>query len=281
MNSVELYAAVSARCSKEVTSGYSTSFSSAIHLLHKDFREPICAIYGFVRLADEIVDTFHDQDKELLLQRYSQDTWDAIERGFSLNPILQSFQKTVKDFHIPVDLIVSFLHSMEMDLVKQNYLTKEDLDEYIFGSAEVVGLMCLMVFCEGDIQKYQHFKEPARALGAAFQKVNFLRDLKADLHSLQRSYFPKVDFREFNDELKKQIEQDIEKDFRSAFSGIRVLPLKAKFGVYVAYNYYLSLFNKIRKLQSRDILSKRVRIPNYTKAMIILESSLKNRLNLI
>lgn len=281
MNSIELYATVSARCSKAVTSGYSTSFSSAIHLLHKDFREPICAIYGFVRLADEIVDTFHDQDKELLLQRYRKDTHDAIERGFSLNPILQSFQKAVNKYHIPKHLIDSFLHSMEMDLVKQNYLSKEDLDEYIYGSAEVVGLMCLMVFCEGDIQKYDYFREPARSLGSAFQKVNFLRDLKSDLHSLQRSYFPNVDFRDFNDELKKQIEQDIEKDFKSAFGGIRVLPLKAKFGVYVAYNYYLSLFNKIRKLQPRDILSKRVRIPNYTKAMIILESSLKNRLNLI
>lgn len=281
MNSIELYATVSARCSKAVTSGYSTSFSSAINLLHKDFREPICAIYGFVRLADEIVDTFHDQDKELLLQRYRQETWDSIERGFSLNPIIQSFQKTVNDFHIPFHLIDSFLHSMEMDLVKQNYLNREDLEEYIYGSAEVVGLMCLMVFCEGDLRKYEQFKEHARALGSAFQKVNFLRDLKADLQSLQRSYFPNVDFRDFNDELKKQIEQDIEMDFRLAFGGICNLPLKAKFGVYVAYNYYLSLFNKIRKLQSRDILSKRVRIPNYTKAMIILESGLKNRLNLI
>lgn len=281
MNSIDLYASVASKCSKEVTSGYSTSFSSAINLLHRDFRDPICAIYGFVRLADEIVDTFHDQNKELLLKRYKQDTYDAIEMRLSLNPVLQSFQRTVHTFNIPLHLIESFLHSMEMDLVKHNYISKEDLDEYIYGSAEVVGLMCLMVFCEGDLQKYDRFKEPARALGAAFQKVNFLRDLKADMQSLQRSYFPNVDFRNFNDELKRLIESDIEKDFQSAFQGIRELPLKAKFGVYVAYNYYLSLFNKIRKLQSRDILSRRVRIPNYLKAMIILESSLKNRFNLI
>ncbi len=238
---MQLFHKVSHLCSKITTEKYSTSFSSAIKLLHKDLQVPIYNIYGFVRFADEIVDTFHDYDKEVLLQEFEAQTFEAIERGISLNPILQSFQITVNAYSIDQDLIKAFFKSMELDLNKSKY-NKTEYQEYIYGSAEVVGLMCLYVFCEGNKVRFEELKPSAQSLGAAFQKVNFLRDLKADFEGLERVYFPGCDFRNFTKADKESIEADIQQDFDRAFNGILSLPLKAKFGVYVAYKYYLSLF---------------------------------------
>jgi 15-cis-phytoene synthase len=277
---VELFHTTSENCSRIVTENYSTSFSSAINILHRDLRKPIFNIYGFVRLADEIVDTFHTHDKKLLLQQFKQETFDAIERGISLNPILNSFQLTVNQFGIDHKLIHAFFHSMEMDLDKTNY-DENGYKEYIYGSAEVVGLMCLYVFCEGNKEQYQKLENAARSLGAAFQKVNFLRDIKADYNGLARVYFPGCDFNNFTSCDKEQIEKDIENDFKQAYEGILQLPLKAKFGVYVAYKYYLSLFKKIRRMQPARVLESRIRIPNYRKAMIIFRAGVKNQLGLI
>lgn len=277
---VHLFHKTSEGCSRIVTENYSTSFCSAIRLLHKDLRTPIFNIYGFVRFADEIVDTFHDHDKEFLLQQFKKETYDAIERGISLNPILNSFQLTVNKYKIDPALIDAFFHSMELDLSKTVYNNKE-YTEYIYGSAEVVGLMCLYVFCEGNRDIYEKLKLPARSLGAAFQKVNFLRDIKADYNGLSRIYFPGCDFNNFTEEQKKAIEEDIHLDFRSAYDGIEKLPLKARFGVYVAYKYYLSLFKKIKKMEPQKVLEERIRIPDYRKAMIILRAGVKNQLRLI
>ncbi len=277
---LQLFHTASEECSRVVTERYSTSFSSAIRLLHRDLRKPIFNIYGFVRFADEIVDTFHDFEKKELLADFREETYAAIQRGISLNPILNSFQQTVNGYGIDRELIEAFFHSMEMDLDKHAY-SCEEYREYIYGSAEVVGLMCLYVFCEGNRKLYAELKEPARALGAAFQKVNFLRDIRADYNGLSRIYFPGCDFNNFNREDKIGIEQDILRDFRQAYQGILRLPVKARFGVYVAYKYYRSLFNKIRKLQPQRVLEKRVRIPNYRKAMIIFRAGLANQLRLI
>ncbi len=277
---VQLFHTSSEKCSRLVTEQYSTSFSSAIRLLHKDLRQPVFNIYGFVRFADEIVDTFHDFDKETLLAQFKKETYDAIERGISLNPILNSFQQTVNAYNIDHTLIDAFFSSMEMDLTKTQY-DCQDYKEYIYGSAEVVGLMCLYVFCEGKKELYENLKQPARALGAAFQKVNFLRDIKADYTGLSRIYFPGCDFDNFSAADKQRIENDIHNDFREAFQGIVRLPLKARFGVYVAYKYYLSLFRKIKRLEPALVKEKRVRIPNYYKAMIILRAGVKNQLRLI
>lgn len=277
---IQLFHSASESCSYEVTRQYSTSFCSAIGMLHKDLQAPICNIYGFVRLADEIVDTFHDYDKPALLNQFRRDTYDAIEKGISLNPILHSFQLTVNKYQIDRKLIESFFESMEMDLTRQIY-DEKGYNEYIYGSAEVVGLMCLYVFCEGDKEAYEQLKQPARALGAAFQKVNFLRDIKADYTGLSRVYFPCCDFDNFTDADKQQIEMNIRADFAEAYEGILRLPVKARFGVYVAYKYYLSLFKKITQLKPATILEKRVRIPDYHKAMIILRARIKNYLRLI
>jgi phytoene/squalene synthetase len=249
-------------------------------LLHRELRTPIFNIYGFVRLADEIVDTFHDHDKSALLEQFRQETFDAIERGISLNPILNSFQRTVNAFRIDHELIHAFFRSMESDLT-QNQYDRQGYEEYIYGSAEVVGLMCLYVFCEGDQPSYDNLKAPARALGAAFQKVNFLRDINADFNQLSRVYFPGCDFHNFSLRDKLQIEEDIEEDFRKAYEGILQLPIKARFGVYVAYKYYYSLFRKIKSIQPQHILQSRVRIPNYHKAYIVFRASVKNGLRLI
>jgi phytoene/squalene synthetase len=249
-------------------------------LLHRDLRQPIFNIYGFVRFADEIVDTFHEHDKQQLLQQFKTETFDSIARGISLNPILNSFQQTVNDYGIDHHLIEAFFCSMESDLT-QNQYDRQGYEEYIYGSAEVVGLMCLYVFCEGNTALYQKLKQSARALGAAFQKVNFLRDIKADFVDLSRIYFPGCDFHNFTERDKEQIEEDIEADFREAYRGILQLPIKAKFGVYVAYKYYYSLFQKIKRIEPRYILQTRVRIPNYHKAYIVIRASVKNRLNLI
>ncbi|HEV7781438.1 MAG TPA: phytoene/squalene synthase family protein [Chitinophagaceae bacterium] len=270
----------SQHCSRIVTETYSTSFSSAIRLLHRDLRAPIFNIYGFVRFADEIVDTFHDHDKVFLLAQFRKETYDAIERGISLNPVLNSFQLTVNEYNIDHKLIDAFFHSMELDLSQTRY-SKEGYAEYVYGSAEVVGLMCLYVFCEGRQEFYNKLESPAKALGAAFQKVNFLRDIKADFNGLSRLYFPGCDFNDFKECDKRVIEEDIHNDFRKAYQGILKLPLKARFGVYVAYKYYLSLFKKIKRMKPARVLEERIRIPNYYKAMIIFRAGVKNQLRLI
>lgn len=267
-------------CSRVTTETYSTSFSSAIRLLHKDLQEHIYNIYGFVRFADEIVDTFHGHDQEALLQQFKNETYNAIDRKLSLNPILHSFQLTVNKYSIDEELIEAFFNSMEMDLYPQQYDEKK-YQEYIYGSAEVVGLMCLYIFCEADKTLYKKLKPFARSLGAAFQKVNFLRDVKADYQLLNRTYFPGVDFRNFTAGMKKQVEEDISNDFRHAYEGIMQLPWKARFGVYVAYKYYLSLFRKIKKLHPARIMEQRVRIPGYRKAMILVRAGVKNQLKMI
>lgn len=277
---MHLFHTVSERCSRDTTEQYSTSFFSAIKLLHKDLRQPIFNIYGFVRFADEIVDSFHDFDKAALLAQFKQETYEAIRRGISLNPILNSFQKTVNEYGISSDLVEAFFASMEMDLQKQAY-NNEGYREYIYGSAEAVGLMCLYIFCEGNTVQYESLKASARSLGAAFQKVNFLRDVKADFDGLQRVYFPGCDFNNFTDQEKSKIEDDIQQDFNDAFTGILKLPIKARFGVYVAYKYYLSLFKKIRRVEPARIMEERIRIPNYSKLMIIIRAGVKNQLNLI
>lgn len=277
---VELFNKASSDCSKAITHNYSTSFYSSINLLHAELREPICHIYGFVRLADEIVDTFHAQDKELLLAEFKQQTFEALERGISLNPIVNSFQKTVRQFHIDHKLIQAFFKSMESDLFKNDY-DRQEYEEYIYGSAEVVGLMCLRVFCGNDELLFKSLKVSARALGAAFQKVNFLRDLRSDFNELSRMYFPGCNFYNFKLGDKQKIEGEIEQDFQIAYKGILQLLQKAKFGVYVAYKYYYSLFKKIKVMQPQRILQTRIRIPDYYKACILLRAGLKNKLRLI
>ncbi|MBX9732741.1 MAG: phytoene/squalene synthase family protein [Chitinophagaceae bacterium] len=277
---MQLFHEVSQECSRITTEKYSTSFSSSIRLLHKDLRTPIFNIYGFVRFADEIVDTFHDHDKALLLEEFKAATYDAINRGISLNPILHSFQITVNQYKIDHALIDAFLYSMELDLDKRKY-DRSGYEEYIYGSAEVVGLMCLHVFCDGNKSEYERLKPSARSLGAAFQKVNFLRDLKADYEGLDRVYFPGCDFRNFTNADKEQIELDIQKDFDDAYKGIIELPLKARFGVYVAYKYYLSLFKKIKKIQPQKIMEERVRIPDYGKIYILAKAGIRSQLNLL
>ncbi|MEI8279028.1 MAG: phytoene/squalene synthase family protein [Bacteroidota bacterium] len=278
---ISTYHTVCHKCSEIVTNKYSTSFSSAIRLLHKDLRRPIYDIYGFVRFADEIVDTFHEHDKELLLKDFIAETWKAIEQKISLNPILQSFQHVVHTYSIPHELISAFLTSMEMDLHKSKYHSVEEINEYIYGSAEVVGLMCLSVFCEGNMELFEKLKEPARKLGAAFQKINFLRDIQADFNGLNRTYFPGMDLHHFDTGTKQRIEADIELDFKESINGIRNLPWKARFGVYTAYRYYYALFKKIKKLQPANVMEQRIRVPDYQKAMIVMRAGVNNRFNLI
>jgi len=277
---LQLFYSASENCSRAVTKEYSTSFFSAIGFLHRDLRPHIFNIYGFVRLADEIVDTFHEYNKSLLLEEFENETYKAIERGISLNPILHSFQVTVNEYGISSKLIDAFFSSMKMDLDKKTY-NRNEFDEYIYGSAEVVGLMCLKVFCGGKEDVWQQLRSSARALGAAFQKVNFLRDLKADNEGLARMYFPGCDFKNFRQGDKEQIEKDILNDFKAGYNGIVQLPVKARFGVYVAYKYYFSLFRKIRRMQPSRVLSKRIHIPNYYKAMILFRAGIKNQLKLI
>jgi 15-cis-phytoene synthase len=280
MTNLEMYNSLCLQCSKRTTEVYSTSFASAINLLHKDLRQPIHSIYGFVRFADEIVDTFHAFEKKELLLNFKKQTWLAIEQNISLNPILHSFQQTLHHYKIPMHLVESFLYSMELDLGTKRY-DEKGYTEYIYGSAEVVGLMCLKVFCEGDEQLYQQLIPYAQSLGAAFQKINFLRDIKADNEQLGRMYFPGCDFKNFAFADKETIEADIQQDFENAYRGIVLLPLKARLGVYVAYRYYFSLFQKIKRMQPKAVLQQRIRIPNYVKAVILAKAGLKSRLNLI
>jgi phytoene synthase len=277
---MNLFHEVSQDCSRITTEKYSTSFSSAIRLLHKDLRTPICNIYGFVRFADEIVDTFHSYDKAILFEEFKKATYDAIERGISLNPILHSFQMTVNQYKIDHALIDAFLYSMELDLGKHTY-DRAGYETYIYGSAEVVGLMCLYIFCDGNQAQYDALKPAAKSLGSAFQKVNFLRDVKADFEGLDRMYFPDCDFANFTQADKLAIEQDIQKDFDEAYTGILNLPIKARFGVYVAYKYYLSLFKKIQRLEPAHILESRIRIPDYGKAFILAKAGIRSQLNIL
>lgn len=267
-------------CSRIITQMYSTSFSLGIRSLHTKLRAPIYGIYGFVRYADEIVDTFHEQDKKQLLDEFRQDTYQAIERGVSLNPVLHAFQDVVRTYHIEKELIEAFLHSMEMDLYKSAY-SKEHYGTYIYGSAEVVGLMCLRVFLEGDQQAYEQLKPMARSLGAAFQKVNFLRDIRSDYYERGRVYFPNTDFNQFTVQDKQAIEADIAQDFDHAREGIRQLPNTARWGVYLAYIYYLALFRKIRHLPPKAILQARIRIPNSYKLLLLVKTWFRHKLNLI
>jgi len=280
MNHQDLYDSTCFACSRLITLRYSTSFSMGIRLFHRRFRPPIYAIYGFVRFADEIVDTFHDYPKQVLLERFREDTYRAIDEGISLNPVLHSFQQVVRKYGIDRELIDAFLRSMEMDLHNCAYNT-DQYDEYIYGSAEVVGLMCLRVFCEGNEEQYQQLKEPARRLGAAFQKINFLRDIKSDYDERGRVYFPGVDFRRFDDDAKRRIEAEIQDDFSAALDGIRRLPDGARFGVYLAYEYYVQLFAKIKSAPAHSIAKKRFRVSDKRKMYLLFSSALRHRLNLL
>jgi phytoene synthase len=260
--------------SKITTEKYSTSFSLGILALKPSIRKGIYAIYGYVRLADEIVDSFHDYDKEKLLNRLKVDTEQALNERISLNPILQSFQETVLKYQIDRALIDQFLYSMEMDLQKIDF-NSELYKQYIFGSAEVVGLMCLAVFTEGNKEKFEELKPYAMKLGSAFQKINFLRDMGDDFHVLGRVYFPNVDLNKFDSVAKKQIEEDIESEFKEALIGIKMLPNSSKFGVYLAYKYYKKLFKKIESKHSHEILNRRIRVPNSEKAYVAITSYLR------
>lgn len=276
----QLYDELALRTSKMVSKAYSTSFSLGIFCLDKNYHDPIYAVYGFVRYADEIVDTFHEFDKHYLLNKFEADTYEAIEMGISLNPILHAFQQVVNEYQIENALIATFLKSMRMDLTKDVY-DQSQYEEYILGSAEVVGLMCLRIFCENNDAQYQTLKSSAMKLGSAFQKINFLRDLHADYKHLGRIYFPGVAMEEWNDETKKQIEADIEIDFNEGFEGIKQLPRGARFGVYIAYVYYFSLFQKIKSLQASKVLQERVRIPNKKKYGLLISSYVRHSFNMI
>ncbi len=266
--------------SKMTTRRYSTSFSLGIRFLNKELHNPIYSIYGFVRFADEIVDSFDGFDKEILLAEFKKDTYDAIEKGISLNPILNSFQWAVNKYRVPLDLIETFMNSMEMDLDKKVY-DKDTYEKYILGSAEVVGLMCLKIFVSGDESEYKKLKMNAMKLGSAFQKINFLRDLNDDFNDLGRTYFPGINMNDFNNIVKKEIEADIEKDFRLGYEGILMLPKRARFGVYMAYKYYFKLFKKIKRTKAERILEERVRIPNRKKARILVTSYVRHNLNIL
>ena len=279
MNATELFDQTTFECSRLITQRYSTSFTLGIKTLDKKFHLPIYAIYGFVRFADEIVDTFIDQDKASLLARFKKDTYDAIEIKLSLNPVLHAFQLIVNQYKIDLDLIEAFLHSMEMDLDYKLY-DDSKYQEYIYGSAEVVGLMCLKIFVEGDQDMYDRLREPACKLGAAFQKVNFLRDIKSDFEERGRVYFPRVDFETFDKSAKMLIEEDIQRDFDDSMIGIEGLPDGAKLGVKVAYLYYQKLFDKIRGLSAQTITQERIRIPNSKKITLLLGTYFGNKLGI-
>lgn len=266
--------------SELTTKRYSTSFSMGISFLDKTLHQPIYGVYGFVRFADEIVDSFHGFDKQLLLNDFKVDTYKAIHQGISLNPILNSFQWVVNEYGIPHELIDTFLESMAMDLNKNAY-DQSQYEKYILGSAEVVGLMCLKIFVYGDDKEYERLKPLAMKLGSAFQKINFLRDLKADYQELGRTYFPEIDLNEFNASVKKEIEKDIEVDFKLGYEGIKQLPKSSRFGVYMAYVYYYKLFAKIKSTEAEVILNERIRIPNNKKYSLFLTSYLRHNLNLI
>lgn len=275
-----LYDKVSYELSRSLTKRYSTSFSMGIRFLGKELRDPIYAIYGFVRLADEIVDSFHDYDKEKLFNRFKESLDMALLDRISVNPLLNSFQEVVHNYNIERDLIDAFLHSMEMDLNKKDY-SREDFEEYVLGSAEVVGLMCLHVFVNGDEEDYKKLKPMSMKLGAAYQKINFLRDLAADFDNMGRTYFPGVDLENFNEEDKAMIEEEIENDFMEGLQGIKLLPAGSRLGVYLSFVYYYKLFQKIRKLPAGEVRKRRIRISDTRKYGLLLNTYLKFRFNMI
>lgn len=272
---------VSYTCSKSVTKAYSTSFALATKMLSPNIRQDIYNIYGFVRFADEIVDSFHDYDKAQLFNDFEDDLKKAIVNKISLNPILNAFQETYHKYNIDSALVDAFMSSMRLDLSKSDYLTIEEYQNYIYGSADVVGLMCLKVFVKGDESKYNNLKESAMRLGSAFQKVNFLRDLKADQEELNRSYFPNTDLSQLNETAKHEIITDIEADFKAGLEGIKRLPIEAKFGVFTAYRYYTQLLKKLKNTPAPKIKSTRIRVPNYKKIELLTRSYVKYQLNLI
>ena len=276
----ERFDILSATCSRDTTRLYSTSFSLGILFFKKEVRQPIHSIYGFVRLADEIVDSFHDYPKSLLLEELKEETFVAIKRGISLNPVINSFQQVVNKFGIEHHLIRQFLTSMEMDLGEQAY-TPEKYEEYIMGSAMVVGLMCLHVFTNGNKEEFERLKIPAMKLGSAFQKVNFLRDINADYRELNRTYFPDVNLLMFTDENKRAIEEDILKEFDEALNGIKLLPRSCRKGVYLAYVYYKQLFRKIASVPAEKVMSKRIRISNGHKFYLMFDSMIRYKLNVL
>ncbi len=281
MDNLKIFENVSHLTSKIVTEKYSTSFSTASTLFSPEIRQHIYNIYGFVRLADEIVDTFHDYDKELLLNNFVRDYNEALRIGISLNPVINSFCKTITEKKIPLDLVDTFLHSMRMDLGEIKNLDDFKYKEYIYGSAEVVGLMCLKVFVNGDVDEYEKLKPHAQSLGAAFQKINFLRDLNADFQELNRTYFPDVDFQNFTECHKQEIEEDIAKDFAHALIGIKKLPITSKVAVYLAYKYYIHLFRKIQACRPQHLMEKRIRLSNARKAYLLGEMVLMKNLSFL
>ncbi len=277
----ELFDIVSNTCSKQVTNAYSTSFSLATKMLAPSIRQDIYNIYGFVRFADEIVDSFHDYDKEVLFNRFEQDLELALTEKISLNPILNSFQHTAHRYNIDKALISSFMKSMRLDLSKSEYLTEKEYKDYIYGSADVVGLMCLKVFVKGNTEKYEALKNAAMSLGSAFQKVNFLRDLKEDFEGLSRTYFPNTNLNALDETSKKRIIEDIEEDFRKGYQGILNLPTESKFGVFMAYRYYRKLLKKLANTPALEIKNSRIRVPNYQKFGLLTRSYVKYQLKLV
>ncbi|TGD82666.1 phytoene/squalene synthase family protein [Hymenobacter wooponensis] len=280
MDHVALFTDTSLACSKLITTRYSTSFTLGIRTLDSRFHLPVYAVYGWVRWADEIVDTFHDHDKAALFADFRRQTDEALATGLSLNPVLHAFQHVVRLYSIDREFIDAFLYSMEMDLDDRSY-NQSLYERYIYGSAEVVGLMCLRIFCEGDQAQFERLREPARRLGSAFQKVNFLRDIRSDYEDRGRVYFPGVQYERFTDEVKREIEADIRADFEAGYAGIVQLPRSARLGVYLAYVYYLKLFHKIRQLPAARILGERVRVPDNTKILLLLGSYFRYRLRAI
>lgn len=276
-----LFDDVSRLCSKTVTKSYSTSFASATKMLSPSIRQDIYNIYGFVRFADEIVDSFHDYDKPVLFERFTENLENALKDKISLNPILNAFQETYHKYDIDKAHVDAFMKSMRLDLTKSDYLTDAEYKEYIYGSADVVGLMCLTVFVKGNKEQYESLKESAMSLGSAFQKVNFLRDLKADFEGLSRTYFPNTNLLELDETSKQKIIAEIEEDFAKGLAGINRLPIEAKFGVYTAYRYYRKLLTKLKSVPSAEIKNTRIRVPDYVKASLLARSYVKYRLNLI
>jgi phytoene synthase len=281
MNSFQLYQNSCVECSELITKRYSTSFSLGIRVFDKEFRNPIYSIYGFVRFADEIVDTFHQYDKKELLDDFRKETFKAIVQKISLNPILQAFQQVVNEYEINHQLITDFLDSMEMDLHKSTYESEAIYNKYIYGSAEVVGLMCLQVFTKGDNAFYNQLAPYAKSLGAAFQKINFLRDMNSDLEERSRVYFPGIDLTKFDEFTKQEILKDIQLDFDNALEGIRLLPKGARRGVYLAYVYYLNLYKNIRKASVEKIMEERIRVSDKRKAYLLMNTVVRNSMNLL
>lgn len=278
---MQIFNQLAAKCSASVTEAYSTSFYSSVSMLDPSIQPAIHNIYGFVRFADEIVDTFHNQNQQDLFKRFEDDLNDALERRFSMNPILHSFQITVFEYNIERELIDAFMYSMRLDLSKKEYTSEEDYKKYIYGSADVVGLMCLKVFVDGDEAQYQKLKHSAMRLGSAFQKVNFLRDIKNDIEVLERSYFPNVDFKNLTPEAKDAIVKEIEEDFEEAYKGIIQLPSTARFGVYTAFKYYSQLLRKLKRTPSSHILETRIRVQDHVKWALLVKSYVNVKLNLL